>query len=339
MEKSKKSLCGIARSRSLTPERRKEIATKASHSRNKNQILKVTHGSDERPLVIGNIKIPCFVLSDGRRVLIQKEMATAIGLSKPNGNALSTFIKGKFLEGLLSPRVIDMLSSPIKVKTPSGNNANGCEATILVDICEAVLHARKNGLIQRQQEKIASQCETLMVAFAKTGVIALIDEATGYQANRAKDELAKILNAFIADELQPYVSMFPQSFFKELFRLRGLNFLKDGVKNPRYFGHLVNNIIYKRLAPGVFDELKRKTPIGQSGYKLAKYFQSLNPDRGMKALIGHLGCVQGLMEISLNYADFMILLDKVKPIQIDIPQDLIDSNLDQFEEHKSQQGI
>lgn len=339
MSNSKKSAAGTARAKSLTPERRKEIATKASHARKNNPTLKATHGADERPLIIGNVKIPCFVLEDGRRVLIQKEMAIAMGLSSPSSNALSTFTKGKFLEGLISPRVIEMLSSPIKIKTPSGNNANGCEATILVDICEAVLQARKKGLIQKQQEKIASQCETLMMAFAKTGVIALIDEATGYQANRAKDELAKILNAFIADELQPYVSMFPQAFFKELFRLRELNFLKDGVKNPRYFGHLVNNIIYKRLAPGVFDELKRKTPIGQSGYKLAKYFQSLNPDKGMKALIGHLGCVQGLMEISSSYSDFMSLLDRVKPIQINIPQELIDSNLDQFEEHKTQQGI
>lgn len=339
MSNSKKSACGIARAKALTPERRKEIATKASHERKNNPTLKVTHGADERPLIIGNVKIPCFVLEDGRRVLIQKEMAIAMGLSSPSSNALSTFTKGRFLDGLISPRVIEMLSSPIKIKTPSGNNANGCEATILVDICEAVLQARKKGLIQKQQEKIASQCETLMMAFAKTGVIALVDEATGYQANRAKDELAKILNAFIADELQPYVSMFPQAFFKELFRLRELNFLKDGVKNPRYFGHLVNNIIYKRLAPGVFDELKRKTPIGQSGYKLAKYFQSLNPDKGMKALIGHLGCVQGLMEISSNYSDFMSLLDRVKPIQINIPQELIDSNLEQFEEHKTQQGI
>lgn len=339
MMENKRAASGIARAKALTPERRKEIATKASHARKNNPILKATHGSDEKPLILGDMQIPCFVLSDGKRVLVQKGVASSIGFSNPNSSALTTFVNTKSFGGNLSQETLDAISNPIRFKTPSGASANGYDAKILVDICEAVLKARREGKIQKQQERIARQCEILMSALAKTGIIALVDEATGYQANRAKDELTKILNAFISDELQPYVSMFPQSFFRELFRLRGLNFIKDGVKNPRYFGHLVNNIVYKRLAPGVFDELKKKTPIGQSGYKLAKYFQSLNPDRGMKALIGHLGCVQGLMEISMTYEEFMSLLDRVKPIKIDIPQELIESNLEQFEEHRSEKGI
>lgn len=335
IKKTTRSDSAKARALSLTPERRKEIAIKASNSRKKN-LIKATHASE---LVIGDIKIPCYVLEDGKRVLLQKGMAESMGFATPSSSKITALSSKKFLNGLIDEDFISKLNNPIVFKTPAGNSAHGLEATILVDLCDSVLKARENNVLQRSQNRIAYQCEILMRGFARTGIIALVDEATGYQNNRARDYLAKILNAFIADELQPYVSMFPSSFFKELFRLRGLDFLKDGVKNPRYFGHLINNIVYKRLAPGVFEELKKKTPISQSGYKLAKYFQSLNPDKGMKALISHLGCVQGFMEISDNYDEFMSLLDRVKPLQIDIPQELLDSNLEQFDEHKMPEGI
>jgi ATP-dependent DNA ligase len=42
-------------------------------------------------------------------------------------------------------------------------------------------------------------------------ISALVDEATGYQKERAADALARILEAFIAKELQPWIkTMFPQ---------------------------------------------------------------------------------------------------------------------------------
>jgi hypothetical protein len=41
----------------------------------------------------------------------------------------------------------------------------------------------------------------------RAGIIALVDEATGYQKERARDALAEILEQFIAKELQPYIRM------------------------------------------------------------------------------------------------------------------------------------
>ena len=55
---------------------------------------------------------------------------------------------------------------------------------------------------------------------------------------------------------------FPDDYYRELFRLRGLEFPADTVKKPQYFGHITNNVVYKRLAPGVLQELKNTTPPG-----------------------------------------------------------------------------
>jgi hypothetical protein len=98
---------------------------------------------------------------------------------------------------------------------------------------------------------VARQCEILLRGLARVGIIALVDEATGYQRDRAKDALAKILEAFIAKELQAWVQTFPVDFYEQLFRLRSLDYPAYSVKRPQYFGVLTHDIMYKRLAPGV----------------------------------------------------------------------------------------
>ena len=52
---------------------------------------------------------------------------------------------------------------------------------------------------------MAEKAALLLGAFAEVGIIALVDEATGYQYDRARDALARILEQFIAKELQPWV--------------------------------------------------------------------------------------------------------------------------------------
>jgi hypothetical protein len=40
-----------------------------------------------------------------------------------------------------------------------------------------------------------------------------LDEATGYQRDRARDALEKILEEFIAKELRPWVPTFPDAYY------------------------------------------------------------------------------------------------------------------------------
>lgn len=88
-----------------------------------------------------------------------------------------------------------------------------------MDICDAFLEARKHINLSPRQAIIAEQCEILMRSFAKIGIIALVDEATGYQYDRERDELQKILRSYISEELLPWQKRFPDIFYTELFRL------------------------------------------------------------------------------------------------------------------------
>jgi hypothetical protein len=125
--------------------------------------------------------------------------------------------------------------------------------------------------------------------------------------------LARILEAFIAKELQPYIQTFPPAFYEHLFRLRGLDYKTDSVKRPQYFGCLTNDIVYKRLAPQVLQELKNVAERNEFGRPTHKYFQRLTKNVGYPKLLGHLGEVVATMKLSCNYADFIEKLDRVAP--------------------------
>jgi hypothetical protein len=314
-----KAAGGIARREALSPKVRKAIAQKAAAARWSGEVRQATHGSDDHPLRIGDIQIPCFVLEDETRVLSQRGLQSGVGFSTSGGsrgtNRMALFIESLADKGVDCRDLAMRIRKPILFRPPNGGFlAYGYEATILADICDAVLAARKKGdVLTPQQAKIAEQCELLVRGFARIGVVALVDEATGFQRDRAKDALAKILEAFVAKELQPYLTTFPSDYYEQLFRLRGLEYPRDSVKRPRYFGTLTNDIVYKRLAPGVLEKLKIVTPKDDAGRHKHKLFQRLTSNIGYPKLREHLGGIVATMKLSTNYHDFIEKLDRISP--------------------------
>ncbi len=59
-------------------------------------------------------------------------------------------------------------------------------------------------------ERAAERRAILQHGFATVGIIALVDEATGYQDFRARDTLTKILERFAANEIRLWVKTYPQ---------------------------------------------------------------------------------------------------------------------------------
>jgi hypothetical protein len=324
---------GLARADALSSKRRREIAKKGAIARwgGNGPVLYATHGSEDHPLKIGDIEIRCYVLEDETRVLAQRGIVGGIGMKYGSraggGDMLTAFLQGKGIRPYVSEELLSRIANPIKFKVQHGGNvAYGYPATILADICDAVLAARRAGVLQQQQTHIADRCEILVRGFARVGIIALVDEATGYQRDRARDALAKILEAFIAKELQPWLHTFPSDFYQEMFRLRGLKYPNDTPKKPQYFGCLTNNVVYKRLAPGVLAELKRVVPRSDTtGRHKHRFFQMLTQNTGYPKLREHLGSVVTMMKLSSDWPDFMVKLDRYHPQYgetIELPLDL-----------------
>lgn len=126
-------------------------------------------------------------------------------------------------------------------------------------VCDLYIKAFEKDKLLKSQEKFAVACYAIKKALAKVGIIALVDEATGYQEVRRKDELQQILAAYIREEFLPWTKRFPDEYYRQLFRLRGWQFEPGSVKRPVLVGKLTEDIVYKRLH-GVLDEIKEAKP-------------------------------------------------------------------------------
>lgn len=164
----------------------------------------------------------------------------------------------------------------------------------------------KAGILRDNQKVFAEQAEIIIRSVAKVGIIALIDEATGYQHNREKDELQKILSAYIAKELLPWQKRFPDEFYQEIFRLNGWDYTVNGIqKRPGVIGTWTIKLIYNLLPKGVREELEKKTPKSAAGNKTARLHQGLTIDVGEPHLEKQLISVITLMNISDSWKDFI----------------------------------
>ena len=93
-----------------------------------------------------------------------------------------------------------------------------------------------------------------------------------------------------------------------------MDYPQDTPRRPQYFGTLTNDIVYRRLAPGVLEELKRITPKSdETGRRKHKYFQRLTANQGYPKLREHLGSVVTLMKLSEDWDDFVAKLNQIHP--------------------------
>lgn len=273
-------------------------------------------------LHLGDFTIPCYVLEDGRRVLSGRGMQEALKMVDDNKTASGHRIQRYLNQATLNPFIYrdkDPGHFEPLICYDGGTKINGYEATVMIDICDGILEARKHIELSPRQAIIAEQCEILVRSFAKVGLIALIDEATGYQHEREQDELQKILRAYIAEELLPWQKRFPDVFYQELFRLNGWDYTVRGIKcRPGIIGTWTNKLVYEQLPPGVLDELKRVTP------KSARLHQSLTADIGQPELAAQITRVVTIFRVSDNMEQVWANMKKVKEReagQLELPFD------------------
>ena len=295
-----------------------------------NSVLCAKYSSDKTPLHFGDVEVPCYVLEDGTRVFSGRGIQKAIGYESKSGQWMKSFIK---IDGL-SPyfyaeknNIVEQLQNPIKFKR---NNAGGSQsmtygydATLLIDICSAIIDANRAGVYA--DNNLVAHADIIIRAVAKTGIIALVDEATGYNRakERAKDELQNYLKVFLNKEAATWEKMFDDDFFEALYKMRNWTWTQTS-KRPSVVGKWINEIVYERIAPLVFNEIQLLNPKNENGNRKYKYHQFFTSDVGKPKLKQHLDGVKILARASgYNWARFMHLLDKAYPKQYQ-EQDLFD---------------
>ncbi len=273
---------------------------------------KATHQGE---LDVNGISISCAVLDNGQRVLSARSVMASLGRKwkgTPSGTELPVFISAKNLKDFISNE-LKVVLNPISYTTITGAESSGYSAELLPLICDVYIRAEKSGVLTSTQIPVAERAYKLLSGFATVGIIALIDEATGYQYERERDELQKILKAYISNELLPWQKQFPDIYYKELFRLNGWDFTVNGIKKrPGVIGKWTNTLIYDELPDGVLAELRKNTPKSKSGNYTARLHQSLTTDVGNPHLTAQINQMIVLFQLSDNMKHMWSQFKKLK---------------------------
>ena len=209
---------------------------------------------------------------------------------------------------------------------------HGYEAEILVDVCKAIIRADEGGKLTSAQEALAAQARVIVQAFAKVGVVALIDEATGYQSVRSPTALRILVQQYIEAEKREWEKQFPDDYYDELNRLYGSRKLTTTgsgavIQNrPQHFAKFTRSFVYHPLENGaVLEELDRVNPkFGVNGNRRARFHQHLSEGYGIEKLKRQVQDVMTLMKVSDSIGQFKRLFSKRFPTfgtQIDFLDD------------------
>jgi P63C domain len=268
---------GKARASVLTPEERKKIARTAALARwgEKEDDKQASHSPDQPSkssekkeessvlpialfrgkLSIGDAQFSVYVLDNGKRVMAQREVVRVLtGHTKGD---LGRYLESQSIRPYIDSEKIGRQTIHFKIPATQYKGI-GYEATLLLDICDAYLRAREAGALAQNQQEIAKQAEIITRACAKVGIIALIDEATGYEAFKKKRDLQLKLQAFIADDMQEWARMFPHEFWFELARLEGIHYSPRN--RPLRWGRYVMAFVYDAIDKDVGNKLREVNP-------------------------------------------------------------------------------
>lgn len=247
----------------------------------------------------GSLAVPCHVLDDGSRVIAQREVVKVLtGQEKPSG-LIGRVIDVSALTPYINAR--DVTSKVIQFRLSGAGHqmlAYGYEATLLIEVCEAFLRARDDGVLSEAQMRVAHRCDIILRSCAKVGILALIDEATGYQEVRQRNALQLKLQAFISDEIQEWAKMFPDAFWHELARLEHTRYSPRS--RPLRWGKYVMAFVYDAVDEDVANELRKINP---SPHFRKNHHQWLKT-YGREKVRDHINQVIGVMKTCRDMHDF-----------------------------------
>jgi hypothetical protein len=296
---------GKKRAEILSPEQRTEIAQKAAVARWGEKESKALHkGSFEKEF---GIDVDCYVLDDPTKtaVISQTGMGRALGLSS-RGNAFPRFLASKAMEPFIGAQLRNKIEQPLRFQWDGGGAlrtisvVHGFDATLLVDVCKAIIAAEAEGKLNRQQRHVAQQAHTILGASAKAGIKGLVWALAGY--NPMAQEVIEAFKAYVQEEARKYEREFPNELYMEWYRLYDIPVPDRG--KPWHFKTLTVKHIYYPLAKSngkLFELLKALK--AKDGDRQKKLFQFLN-EIGARALRIQLGRVLEMCESSAGKSEY-----------------------------------
>lgn len=227
-------------------------------------------------------------------------------------------MSGKKVGSEIGDDLREKLENPIVFTISGADPGHGFEGETLVEVCKAVIRADDAGKLLESQKPMAAQARAIVNALAKVAIIALIDEATGYQTERSPDALRLLVQAYIEQEKREWEKEFPDDFYLTLNKVYGSDpYIARAsgsmvINKPQHFGNFTTKYVYSPLEDGeVLKELQRLNPkVEATGSRKEKLHQFLSKGYGLEKLREQRQEVLTMLKLSDDIEDFKRLYEK-----------------------------
>ncbi len=245
---------------------------------------------------IDTLAFDCVVLEDATRGYVQSQLMQVIGFRKKNpGTQFRRFLTET------APNALKILekSEYEVVQMPHGANAKFAPAGILTEIAAGVMESAALGKLHTQRRGLVQPCAAIYRALAKTGEVALIDEASGYQRQRADNYLNDFFTLVLREQFSGWERRFPQSFQDAMLEMLGFAYIQPG-RSPNIIGKITADWVYGVVFPQpIIKEMRKRRDASDT--KLHQWLK----DGGLSLLEKQIHTVEMIARSSFSYDDFV----------------------------------
>ncbi len=308
---------GVARAKSLTKERRSEIAKKAAIKRWGNRPPKAIHKGNFKDQF--NIDAECYILDDADKTVVVSKtgLSKLLGIGE-HGRDIDRLLKTNYMAEFVDPELLEKIEKPLifqwrstvpksEVEGAFFDSAHGYDITLIGDVATALIKADMAGSLPSSRKKSAALAQQLVTASMKLGLKGLGYAIAGYRPE--VQEVIDAFKAFVREEARQYEKEFPDELYEAWYKIYQLNKPERG--RPFLFSKLTNEQIYIPLAKsnGKILDLARKNK-DENGKKGDKIHQFL-AEVGVKALKQQIGKVLAVSELFDDKESYEAALMKV----------------------------
>lgn len=241
--------------------------------------------------------IDCYVLDDGRRVLSQRGILKQIaGINGGGSRELQAYLD--VANNAVAKKALWEKDSSFEFLSGGGTRCIGREAKDVAALATFFVTAALDGTLPPEKFYIAINATKLLGALATIALEALVDEVTGYQAERATDWLQDRLNLLVQGDPAKYKRLWTTRLVKTLCQVYRIPH-DPSVGFPVWLTGIAGKLYDLILTSDVVDAVRDMDP----HTKGVKYFQHLT-ERGRAVLLSELSVVETLALQSANKDEF-----------------------------------
>lgn len=253
------------------------------------------------------VTVDVYVL-DGATPGSEVRVVSTRGFRRALGDGANNGAFGRSLTRLSEDSSGFSMGPTYEFKAPSSGRAvQGIEVVKIAEYAATIVDQKLDGVLHHSRERFVERARQIEKNLTKLALIALVDEATGYQTARQPDALRELMRAYMLDEPMGWERAIPEGLYVLAARLYGYVYREGQKEKPAFLRSWTWRYVYAFLPPEVREEIQRVNH--DPHLHGTKHHQHLTPVI-REVLRLHANALVDVLVQSFNPADFKMRFER-----------------------------